>query len=1464
MRSNSAEFNLYHSTPWGRRVAQVLCVILALIGAFPLFAGMLLKNDRVQRWTNAATERIIRSEFGLNASYRATLSLWPLEFRVEDLSVAATDAGPPALRVASLRLRPRVFSLFAGQINLGEVQVVKPAMRVVIRNGKLANATFHIRERKTPPKRKPSSYPPFTSLAIGGANIDIDLEGTRIRVEDLSADAYAKWGPSFELSLKNSRTLIDMRHHVAATNRMPEVNASDEDIICGIELQAHIDPTSARVRRFAVHGFADLDPRSGTRATCDRPVEETDPSQISLRLTEFMADWSPGKPRIAGKIALRLPVTPVNRFVDMLPVQGWLSVNTSFKWDKSLRLPDLDGHVSGAGLQLERYRIADLLDADFTTVRDIINIKIANVLFAEGRTITHDARIAPFEDGAPFSSRLVETYGMTFPGLMRALGVTPKTIVAWNFGDGQITDVKGQLAFPHIEGQLRIDTHGFEVFDRAFNDPARKHMIGVPKATVRARMVVQPNAFEFRDAVATFGRSQVLTPLVSIGFDNDLDIVVSNNTALDLADISPIVNIPMAGRSRLGVHLAGPSGDPLLTGTLAVDEFEFGGFPLGSIKSAQVRFRPLVVDFSDIKSTKGKSDYLVTSARLDFNQSGVLIADAQANSSKLDVRDFLAMWHFDRDPRYDTLFGWGKANARVHYVLGGAQDRCGDGFLRITSQVSMSHVEMYEEQYDAADADIDFTWQDIRAGYMGVDLNVPSLTLRKGMGAIVGSLQVRPGARLTAHAAATAIPLGRFNALGAASRLVDGTLAGVADASGTLDALTVEARANASRLFLGRTRLGPSEFTVELESPPRAANTMQVTRCGNPIAPPFDAAEYHADKPTGTIHVNGQLFGNQIELADVRISRQSKKHAQGTINIKKLDLAMLNEFVQPGQTRDIAGHASGEIKLDDLPLAEPTKVRGTLNRFEADVERGNLKVTVKPMAEPVTYGAGKIDIARLDLQTSYGQIATSFNASAHISQLDHNPNILVELHLNPTDLSRFSSLIPRAETLTGKLQGSLKLAGPWGHLHTTGALQIAGGELQLRGLDWPISNLNLSLGVSDGELKITSGEANLGMGKLQFSGGGPLTNMQLGAMRLNINASDVPLPSGMGLKGTVDARLEATLDPNAEIVRPHVSGVINMSGLEYNRPVQMTADVSTLAQRGRRSQVESYDPDNDKVDFDVVLHARSPLRINNELIEAELVLDKAGLELVGTNQRFGLRGLLQAKPAGRIHLRQHTFEIREGSVLFDDSTRINPRVDLRATTEYRRYSSQTSAATTGASGSSAGTDSTTNALGGRWRITMHAHGDADELHIDLTSDPALSPDDVFMLLTVGVTRTELNQAQSASMVSSVALEALGTLSGADRTVRNTIPVIDDFRFGSAYSSRTGRTEPTVTIGKRLSERIRATVTSGLAESREVRSNLEWQLSRRVSVEGSYDNVNDISSSQLGNLGADIRWRVEFR
>jgi translocation and assembly module TamB len=109
----------------------------------------------------------------------------------------------------------------------------------------------------------------------------------------------------------------------------------------------------------------------------------------------------------------------------------------------------------------------------------------------------------------------------------------------------------------------------------------------------------------------------------------------------------------------------------------------------------------------------------------------------------------------------------------------------------------------------------------------------------------------------------------------------------------------------------------------------------------------------------------------------------------------------------------------------------------------------------------------------------------------------------------------------------------------------------------------------------------------------------------------------------------------------------------------------------------------------------------------------------------------------------------------------------------------------------------------------------------------------------------------------------VALEALGSLSGAERVVTKTVPV-DEFRFGSSYSSRSGRTEPTVTIGKRLSRRIRASVTTSLSDTSEVRSNIEYRATESLSVEGSYDNARDVASAAGGNLGGDVRWRLEFQ
>jgi translocation and assembly module TamB len=257
--------------------------------------------------------------------------------------------------------------------------------------------------------------------------------------------------------------------------------------------------------------------------------------------------------------------------------------------------------------------------------------------------------------------------------------------------------------------------------------------------------------------------------------------------------------------------------------------------------------------------------------------------------------------------------------------------------------------------------------------------------------------------------------------------------------------------------------------------------------------------------------------------------------------------------------------------------------------------------------------------------------------------------------------------------------------------------------------------------------------------------------------------------------------------------------------------------------------------------------------IKNNLVEVELAIDSGTLDVTGTNQRIGLRGALRSLPGGRVHFQTSEFDVRQGLIRFEDSTRIAPSVDVTAVTEYRRYTDTSAAAAAGAGPGG----------GSLWRITLHAYGDADDVKVDMTSEPALSQEDIVLLLTAGMTRAELDQLGASGIGASLALNALGAVSGADRVVKQAVPIIDDFRFGSAYSTVTGKTEPQLTVGKRLTNDLRASVTAGLSEDRELRSNIEWRLNNRLSLQGSYDNINDISSSALGNLGMDLRWRLEF-
>jgi translocation and assembly module TamB len=1459
-----------------RTAARLICFLLAFVGAVPIALAAFLTSAPAERWAAEQTSLVLKQELGLAATFDVKVRLLPLRLAIENLNVPASDGGSPFLTAKSASITPRLFSLLAGKLDVGEIEIDRPDARIVLRGGKLANLQYRLPETKS--KRTRPHETPLGSLSIGEGRFRIDVDGVAVETEAIDLDVFAEPGGAFEVALRAGATRIDRSH--AALLKVPDPTLPpivEEDALCRLDLRLHYDPNNVLLRRLSLLGYADLDPKPGTRPSCELEGEDK-PGAVLARLSQVRVVTAEGRPPlIDGHVVMRAPMPLVNRFVRATPLSGFVAFAGDARWDGSHKLPAVQGKLTGAGIKIGQIALAEKLDVDLSVQDDEVRVPHYYMRFADGDVNLYNAHVRPFAPGVPLSVEKVDGKGMLFHSMMRDLNVSPESWVHWNLTSTKVSKIAGTLDPIKVDAELVAETHEFELFDKGYRQPTRQHMIGIKSPiTIHCRLGVRPKAFEIYDAKTEFGHSAMLAKLVSIAYANgDVTLDVNTLTTLELADVTPLVTIPISGHAKTDVTMTMNDGYPTLLGNVKIDDFVIGGFPVGNIESAKAKFKLLYLELSDVIAKKGNSILKAPSARLDFDTRASLLVNVNAKSDAFDLRDFFEMWHFDEDPRFDDVKGKVGLDAQVRYVFGGPEDKCGGGVLQSKGHVKVLDLDMLGERYDGGDGEYDLNWFDRDATIQGVELDVPSITLRKGPGLILGSFGLRRGARVSGSLNGTEVPLSKLDGLPAVLKAADGRATASGELSGTLDALALNARAKISELRLGRATFPPSDLTVRLDPVVREVKPIATSKCGLPIYAPLDKNEYASDKVAGVFHADGSMLGGQIELEDLSFTRQRRKLVAGKVRFKNFDLGAATEIVPQVALSDVrpTGNLSASIDIQRLDMDDPRSASGSARITDFHAEYNGYKLRVPPGAAPFTLDAGRLDMPALALEASSprGQSA-SFDVSARLDKIGQGAQVDASFGLKPLPLATVLGMVPRVERAEGTIGGKLRIHGPLAAPRYQGGFELNQGEVALRGLSTPISDITLALSIDGSEINIVRGDARLGSGTLSLRGGAPLRGFDIGNASVAITGRNLSIPSTNGIHAVADADLLATFQAasgNTEHKLPRLSGNVSLKSFEYKRPVTMTADISALAQRGKRTEFDAYDPNDDAIDLDIRITSERSLKLQNNLIEAELLLDERGLELSGTNARYGLRGDVSLKPGGRIKLRRSEFEIKEGRVRFDDVTRIAPRVDVTAVTEYRRYNTSQTAGPTASSGSgaaaanSASASSAAAARGRRFRITMRAHGDADKLKIDLTSDPALAQDDIFLLITIGLTRAELDQAQSASVGESVALEALGTLSGADKAVTDAVPIIDELRFGSAYSSRTGRTEPTITIGKRLAERIRANVTSGVAESREIRSNVEWQLSPRVSVEGSYDNVNDISSSSLGNLGADVRWRMEF-
>jgi translocation and assembly module TamB len=1483
---------------WGKRLARVLCVLLAMVGMLPLGATLVVRSAWARTWAANETEGLLAAQ-GIKARYALALHVWPLALELDDVRVDSTDSGPPFLQSDRVRVRPRLFALLAGKLAIDQVELDVPRVRAVVKDGKLANLTLPSQGSSAKPKWPERA--PFNAFALTDAAVDLDVDGTRVTVASFDLDVTSEQelgtdGATFEVALRVGRAEV---HRPRVT---PEgARAVDDDVLCGVEGRVRIESTQLLVRRLDGAGSADLDAAEGATPPCDLPTDDKRRVELSLGHLHVVYPTGDGAvPPIDGHVRVRAPIGLVERFAAMPETDGWVGVEADVRYARDAILPEVAGTLEAHDVRLAQYSFADELHSQISVRDNKIASPMTTVRFAEGLVTLSDTLVDPLsKNGARLERTRLDVANVSFTALMRDLGVHPHSYVGWDIREMHSTPLSGSLSPLKIDGDFTAKTYTFGVYDRPAEDRARERVFGFSEAALAGHVSVRPNALQFVDVHATLPRSHIDGGFCSIGFHNDLRVDVPKLVA-DMDDLSPIGPVTMHGRVEASAKISGTFSHPEPEGDIqSIAGLVIGDIAFGDVSSGHVKVDVLTpeVEITALHARRRESAYDVPTATLRFGKG--FAVNAVGQSASFGLRDLLSMFALDEDPRYDGIDARIATRADVHVALGGAEDQCGSGYLQIDAKSHLSDVNLFGEKFAQGDADASVRWYDRVQGIAGADVDLRSFVLSKvqpptgtraaAVGTVLGSASIRRGGALAADVMIENLPLSRVDSLGSVAPQLDGAVSGVAHVAGSLDDMRPDAAlvATAQLDFAGtrvrQVALPPSHLEVGLTQRfPQQKRVMGHTRCGAAIGPPFDKAAYLADTSShGEWTLDGGLLGNTVQLGHVIITRAKAPHVSGRVSLRGLDLGMLAklgasrkseaEEGPPGSpaAAPVEGQLWAEVTAEDVPLDAPAGSRAQVLLGPTVVSRGGQKLTLQPPATPLVLEGDTLTLPplKVTLDTPDG-FQGGFEVTGTVDRVTTDPTLALAARLDPVDLAVLERFVPKVDRASGSIQGSIQITGKATAPAIAGELTARADAIEVHGLPGAITDMSIDVKASATELS-ARGAAKFAGGTVNLRASLPVRGFEVGALDSHIMARGLRMTPADGVATTFDADLDVGYDGKSVggegAPLPRVTGEVTLESLDYTRPISLTTDLSQLGGRAKRTQVNAYDPSLDVLAFDVRVQSRRPIVIKNNLVEVQLAIDSGSLEITGTNQRLGLRGSLKTLPGGRFHFQSSDFDVRQGLIRFEDPTRIDPNVDITAVTEYRRYTDTSAGAAAGAGTAGAsGAASTGSTRGGAlWRITLHAYGDADNLRVDMTSEPSLSQEDIVLLLAVGMTRAELDQLQASSIGASIALNYIGAASGADRALKKALPVIDDFRFGSAYSTVTNKTEPQLTIGKRLTNDVRVSVTTGLTEDQELRSNIEWRLNNRLSVQGSYDNINDVSSSVLGNLGVDLRWRLEF-
>ena len=413
-----------------------------------------------------------------------------------------------------------------------------------------------------------------------------------------------------------------------------------------------------------------------------------------------------------------------------------------------------------------------------------------------------------------------------------------------------------------------------------------------------------------------------------------------------------------------------------------------------------------------------------------------------------------------------------------------------------------------------------------------------------------------------------------------------------------------------------------------------------------------------------------------------------------TADLKGLNLATL-----PGAPRTLAGSVSAHLEAAAAAL-DLNAVKATVTFPELQATLGAYSVAQDGASE-IGLENGVVRVRHLRLTGPDTELVVS--GTAHVA----GPQAL-DLRLD----GKLDAAIVAAFTDSLRASGATEIhaavGGSLAQPQAGGYAQITDGQLSLQNPRLGVEGLNLRVNLEGNRATIARLDGQMNGGALSGEGSFAFSRGSLQDADLSLRARDVALDFPAGLRTVSDIRLR--LKSLGDLLALRGSVLIKEGGftddLDFDKGILAAATAPRTLDLS-----EERNPLLDSVRFNVSISTRDPIAVRNNLAKAGITTQ---LVVLGSPYEPGLAGRLIIEEGGELTLQERRYQVSRGIVTFTSERRIEPNLDIEATTSASNYD-----------------------------ITLRISGTPGDTKTELTSNPALPEPDILAILVTGKTLDEI-------------------------------------------------------------------------------------------------------------------------